>query len=149
MDGIKQISNPSAATRKSVHSSMMQEKPQKKGVLSRNCFDMVDWDAIGDAQALFPEGFLKWISKHVTSFCGAGKMIKIWEVLDNGQCPGCNMENEEARHVLACNNADVISKFSMAMEVLEQWMIEKDTCPELMDCVSKTLAMCDPTTPFE
>lgn len=149
VDGVKQTSDPSAVTHKSACSSMMQEKLQKKGVLSSDCFDMVDWDVIGDAQARFPEGFLLWILKHVTSFCGAGEMMKIWEAWDNSQCPDCNMKNEEARHVLACKNINMISEFSMDMEVLEQRVIEKDTCLELMDCASKTLATQDPTTLFE
>ena len=60
---------------------------------------------------------------------------------DNNKCPACNAANETLRHVLTCPNVEMTDEFAAAVEVLELWMMEKDTCPEIMDCTSTALAM--------
>ena len=55
------------------------------------------------------------------------------------------MENETAQHLLVCNDADMRTEFDEAMEVLEKWMINKETCPDIADCIVSTLAQHTPT----
>lgn len=80
-------------------------------MLCQQCFNLVDWGAINDAQTCCPDGFSLWISKHVTSFCGIGKIMLRWEMWDNNRCPGCDMENEVAQPVLVCDNVKMQSEF--------------------------------------
>ena len=72
-------------------------------------------------------------------------MMFKWNVWDNSRCPGCDMEEETARHLLVCNNVDVRKEFEAAMEVLEKWMFDNDTCPDIADCIVSTLAQHSPT----
>ena len=145
MDGVKQTSDPSAAIQNLVCKEMMQNKLHTKRVLDRECFDLVDWDAIKDAQTCYPNDFSLWISKHVAGFCGVGKMMFRWDMWDNNRCPSCDMEKETAQHMLVCNNVDMQTEFSEAMEVLEKWIFDKKTCPDIADCIVSTLAQHTPT----
>jgi len=127
----------------------MQRKLHKKGVLDSADFNRVDWDATGDAQAHFPDGFSVWISKHVTNCCGAGKTMLTWKMWDHSKCPGCDAEGEVARHVLVCPNQEMEMEFHEALDVLKKWMQDKETCPCVADCMTKSLAKRTPTDPFE
>ena len=140
VDGIKQTTDPAEAIRTSVFREKMQAKLHSSGVLHADHFDLVDWDAIEDAQTFFPSGFSLWISKHVTGFCGVGKMMKYWAQWDDNNCPCCGAECETAQHVLVCNNETMVQEFSEALEVLEHWLIQKDTCPDIADCLVTTMA---------
>ena len=150
MEGIKQTSDPAQAMRRSTYGKMMQKKLHKKGVLDRADFERVDWDAVGDAQAHFLDGFLTWMSKHVTNFCGVGKTMLRWKMWDHSKCPpGCDADNKEAHHILVCPDAEMGQEFCLALDVLEQWMQDKETCPSIVDCVTKSLEKRTPTDPFE
>ena len=123
----------------------MQNKLHSKHMLDSEHFDLVDWDAIDDAQTHYLSGFSLWMSKQVTGFCGVGKMMFKWNMWDNSRCPGCDMEEETARHLLVCNNVDMKTEFEEATEVLEKWMINDETCPDIADCIASALAQHSPT----
>jgi len=55
------------------------------------------------------------------------------------------MEKETAQHALVCNNVDMRTEFSEAIGVLEKWLFDKETCPDIADCIISTLAQHTPT----
>ena len=55
------------------------------------------------------------------------------------------MEEETAWHLPVCNNADMKTELDEATEVLEKWMIDNETCPDIADCVASALAQHSPT----
>ena len=124
---------------------MMRKKLHTKGILSQEYFDLVDWDAIKDAQMYYPNGFSLWIAKHVTGFCGVGKMLFRWGHWTNNHCPCCDMECETSRHILVCRDEEMATEFHNSVEVLELWMMKVDTCPEIADCIVTTIAQHQPS----
>jgi hypothetical protein len=66
-------------------------------------FDLVDWDVIDLAMVGFPEMFRLWASKHMSHFCGVGRMQFICRFWDHSRCPRCQQDNETTEHVILCN----------------------------------------------
>ena len=145
VDGVKQTTDPSDAIRASIFSDMMRNKLHAKNALPAPFFDLVDWDAVEDAQAYYPNGFSLWMSKQVTGFCGVGKMMCRWGHWNTNQCPCCDAEIETAQHILVCTDPEMTDEFRECVEVLETWFIDKDTCPEIADCIITAIARHKPT----
>lgn len=106
----------SKALQASVCHHKVQNELATKGVLIRQHVDSADWDVTKDAQERFPNGFSTWIAKHVTNFCGVGKMMKIWKMWDNSRCQRSDLEVEIAQHALVCPNVDMRNEFGDPMD---------------------------------
>jgi len=72
-----------------------------------------------------------WVTKFESGFCGTGRMMKIWRqrVIDN--CPRCGAANEDTSHILQCTSASEQTVGKKAMQKLEDWLVQKKTCPDL------------------
>ena len=91
----------------------------------------VDWEA--NKQAMESVGLARrhWVTKFESGFCGTGRMMKIWKqrVIDN--CPRCGAANETTTHILRCPAASAYKSWEKSLVSLEDWLVEKKTCPDL------------------
>ena len=101
--------------------------------LTKEGFDLMDWDSIRDLLRSFPELFHMWASKHMSHFCGVGRSMKLWGFWDHDHCLCCNTPNETTLHLLICSHN------LMSMNFIDTWMRANETHPNIRDCIHKAL----------
>jgi hypothetical protein len=111
-------------------------------------FDLVDWDAIDLAIVGFPEMFWLWASKHMSHFCGVGRMQFICRFWDHSRCPRCQQDNETTEHIILCNGHGANQEWTSRVTNLGVWLIEMDTHPSIHHCISESLMQRSPLTSF-
>ena len=50
-------------------------------------------------------------------------------------CPSCAQVNETCLHILICNHASQVDMLMKSVNLLEQWLEEVDTDPDLLKCI--------------
>jgi hypothetical protein len=73
--------------------------------MSMSGFDLADWDAVEMLLVGFPEMFCLWATKHMSHFCGVGRMQFTCGFWDHSQCPRCQEDNEITVHALLCKGS--------------------------------------------
>ena len=107
--------------------------------LSEMAYDMVDWEAIGDALEMESPLFKLWALKQVSKFCGVGKQMHQMGLWSHDHCPCCNALGETTRHLLQCPVLVMQQSWQEGFEALEQWMLAVDMEPNIWKCVIFTL----------
>jgi hypothetical protein len=76
IDGIKCTSDPTKPMMRRIHNDAMQNflAWPDHFRMSMNGFDSVDWDAVERSLESSPEMFCLWAVKHMSHFCGVGRM---------------------------------------------------------------------------
>jgi hypothetical protein len=95
--------------------------------MSTTGFDLVDWDAVEKVMNDFPEMFQLWAAKHMSHFCGTGRMQLICGFWDHSRCPHCQQDNETTMHILFCNGHGANQEWINHVTNLSVWLIEVDT----------------------
>ena len=116
--------------------------------LHHNIFDCIDWDANDDAFSNAPALFSLWATKHISSICSVGMMMKIWKYWDNSACLSCDESVETTHHVVLCPCVECMLAWDEALAGLEAWMVEVDTDPKILHCICQTLQSRDPSHLF-
>ena len=136
-------SNPADAIchhifRLSLHDHLAKEKPGQPPKLLSALFDHMDWAANGDALRGYPPLFQLWATKHISSFCGMKRMMKLWGLAASDTCPSCECM-ERAQHVPICPHSDCNVVWQEAINGLAVWFDLSHTNPEIQDCICSTL----------
>ena len=126
----------------------LQEWLHKCNRLHRDIFDCVDWDANDDAFSNAPTLFSLWATKHISSICGVGKMMKIWKYWDDSACLSCDESVETTHHVMLCPCVEHMLAWDEAIAGLEAWMVEVNMDPKILHCICWTLQSRDPSHLF-
>jgi hypothetical protein len=50
-------------------------------------------------------------------------------------CPSCAVEKETCSHILACKDVGRVEMFIKSIDLLDHWLDEVDTDPELRMCI--------------
>ena len=139
--GVKQSGDPAAAIRRCVFGADLRDKLDKDKILGATFFERVDWDAVEDAFATFPTLYRLWASKHVSGFCGVGKMMMHWRFWDHNKCPCCEQETvvETKEHLIECPDPRCADTWESSMDGLELWMDSVGTHPDIASCIMDTL----------
>lgn len=119
----------------------------KKGRFSHDTGN-IDWSATGSAMRSLPLGKRRWISKHVSGFCGTGKMMLKWKKREADHCPRCNASHEDHIHICKCTGAT--SLWDQALSQLAQYLVQLETLPQLAEIIiSRSRAWRSDTAPEE
>lgn len=145
VQGIKITSDPGPAIRKLIFGRELKAHLIKKGRLTSEGFELIDWEAIGDASKNLPALYRLWVTKHVSGFCGVGKMMKLWKFWEHNKCPCCQEENETTLHLIYCEDEGMIMTWQDSLEDLDTWLVEEKTAPKIAECIRKTLTPREPT----
>ena len=78
----------------------------------------INWDACHQSITSLPFGKRRWLVKHVTGFCGVGKMELLRGNQDHDECPRCGL-SEDAPHVVHCKGEGTEFTFTLALHNLE------------------------------
>jgi hypothetical protein len=149
VDGTKITSDPAAMVRKSIFGKQLQSHLHERNILHSDAFQDIDWDAIESAMAHCPPLYRLWVSKHVSGFFANGKMMKHWGFWDNQKCPCCHHIKEDKEHLLICPAPSCMEKWAASVQGLHEWLLEVDTAPDIVHCITNTLAARKLTQSFQ
>ena len=88
--------------------------------------------------------FRLWALKHVSHYCSVGHMQIWWRFWDHDCCPCCQQEDETTTHLLICPHTGMTSTWLSNVTLLQQWLEEVDTHPDITLCFVQTLETRNP-----
>ena len=92
--------------------------------------------------------FRMWALKHVSRYCPVGHMELHWWFWDHARCPCCQQDNEMTTHLLTCPHTGMTSTWLSNVTLLQQWLEDCDTHPDIVFCLIKTLETHNPEQLF-
>jgi hypothetical protein len=102
-------------------------------IMYTNVFDLVDWEMVHKTLHNVPKLFQQWASKQVMGIAGTME----WDRSEQKKCPSCMQEQDTCAHVLACNHAGRVETLRHTIDIMENWMNESETDPDLLDCIAE------------
>jgi hypothetical protein len=98
----------------------------------------IDWPIIHSALSSLPFGKKRWLIKHLTGFCGVGKMMHRWGK-GTSHCPRCDRIQEDTLHVIVCPAPRAKTVWELSIQALSQWMLDNKTLPPLRTFIIQAL----------
>ena len=92
--------------------------------------------------------FRMWASKHVSCYCLVGHMQLRWCFWDHACCPCCQQDDETTTHLLTCPHTGMTTTWLSNVTLLQQWLEDCDTHPDIVFCLIKTLETHNPKQLF-
>ncbi len=105
--------------------------------LFTEAFDEVDWPQVHwTLNKEVPRLFKVWACKQVMNIAATNKNLR-WRHRhgQSNKCPCCNINVATAEHILLRPEEGRIEAFRLATTVLERWLDEADTDPDLADSI--------------
>lgn len=93
--------------------------------------DAIDWTATADVMNALPRPRRIWVAKHVSGFCGTGKMMQRWKKRPSAACPRCGTECEDATHVWRCPEKEATAVWKTGLGRVDTWMRKEKTQPDI------------------
>ena len=97
-------------------------------------FDSVDWEMVHEALNRVPRMFQMWACKQVMNIAPTNGN-RPWEPDLCPLCPSCSQFRETCAHILLCNHSGRVETLMHSIDLLEQWLVEVDTDPDLRECL--------------
>lgn len=104
-------------------------------VLNGEQFDLVAWKYVHAALEEVPRCFQLWACKQVLNIAGTNGLRARWTEGLSKRCPSCRRRTETSAHVLFCNEAGRVETLLHTIDLLEDWLEESDTDPDLLRCL--------------
>ena len=101
--------------------------------------ELIDWKANKKAMGQESHGKRRWLCKHLSGHCAVGRQLKRRHWQKHSNCPRCNAEDENTKHVLQCPDVRADNKWRTALDALDVWMVNTHTNPHLMDAILSRL----------
>ena len=89
----------------------------------------------------------RWATKQFSGNCGIGETMEKWGYQEDSDCPLCG-QVETVAHVLQCQDGRAKVQWEKSITKLEQWLIKKDTLPELTDIIMLRITKWRNTSPY-
>lgn len=90
----------------------------------------------------------QWVTKHVSGFCGTGKMMHRWKKRESAKCPRCD-QDEDAEHVWICQGSGANEVWDQSISNLREWLKEQKTNPILTEALCTGLSAWRYTRPSD
>jgi hypothetical protein len=107
----------------------------KKSKLSNHTESYIDWTASAKSQKNIPKCRQQWLSKWITGFCGTSVKLKLYKYQSHSKYPSCETDNEDTNHILRRPQNDAHTLCDHSLLDLEQWMIQNNGHPELIEII--------------
>ena len=114
-----------------VHDRDIEEFLIRKGTIDKETYRCIDWSANGTAMKALSFYERTWVTKHVSGFCGCGKMMVRCKKWDSPACPRCGDCVEDNWHVLWCDETIARSIRHGLTQKVDTWLRENNTHPAL------------------
>ncbi len=119
-----------------VHKQLARSRFRKADILFAHQFDKVDWESVHTALCRVPRMFQIWACKQVMDIAPANGN-RPWERLLCPLCPSCAQVLETCSHILYFNHAGRVDILMKSIELLESWLVDVETDPDLWDSIVK------------
>jgi hypothetical protein len=96
-------------------------------------FDTINWEMVHTTLCRALRMFQIWACKQVMDI-GPANGNRPWEQNLCPLCPNCAHVNKTCLHILFCNYAGWVDALMTSVNLLEQWLEEVDTDPDLLEC---------------
>ncbi len=102
-----------------------------------DAFDEVDWSQVHRTlNEEVPRLFQVWVCKQVMNLAATNKNLRRrhrdgW----SNKCPCCTLHVETAEYVILCPEEEHVEVFMRSSELLEWWLYDVNTDPELAECI--------------
>jgi hypothetical protein len=113
------------------HRQIAKEAFHSLGILLAHAFDYVDWEMVYDTLRSVPRLFQVWTCKQVM---GIARTME-WDRSIVRHCPSCTVERDTCSHVILCNHEGRVETLKHTLELVEEWLTEAETDPDLLDCI--------------
>jgi hypothetical protein len=117
-----------------VHDPIIKDYRTNKVDISSDSFYLVDWEVVGTAMQESKRARRVFISKHLSSMCGIGKLMLHWKEWEHDLCPRCSSP-EDSSHVWICQGFDANDIWESSLLHLTQWLHKVDTHPDLIEVI--------------
>jgi hypothetical protein len=92
-----------------------------------------------------PKLFQQWACKQVMGIAGTME----WDKAERKKCPSCMQARDTCAHVLFCDHAGRVETLKHIIDLMEEWLCEGDTNPNLLDCIAEYAYVCGVCTMVE
>jgi hypothetical protein len=94
----------------------------KRGIVDTKDFNLVFWDGLRWALQTCPKSFQRWVTKHVSHFCGTNRQLSKMDSTVKNICMCCNKSDESTSHITRCRNKGRVQMFNQSTQDLLDWM---------------------------
>jgi hypothetical protein len=115
------------------HHTLAKTSFHSLNILDPTAFDKVDWEMVYQTLHEVPQMFQQWACKQVMSIAGTME----WDESVVRKCPSCLQKRDTCAHVLFCEHAGRVATLHHRVDLLEAWMEESGTDPDLLDCIAE------------
>jgi hypothetical protein len=102
-------------------------------ILYNQEFDYVDWEMVCKKLRDVHQLFQLWACKQVMGIAGTME----WDKTTVQKCPSCVSARDTCKHVLFCLHEGRVKMLIHALNLMEEWLEEAETEPELLDCITE------------
>jgi len=95
----------------------------------------IDWALLGSALCSCPPTYSMWLSKFASGHSTIGTTMAQWKKWDTL----CQTTDETTCHVLQCWDPAQTSKWKQTIDKLQSWLVQMDTNPNIIYCLTHTL----------
>jgi hypothetical protein len=115
------------------HCTLAKTSFHKIKILNPTAFDKVDWEMVYQTLHKVPRMFQQWVCKQVMGIAGTME----WDKSVTQKCPSCMQHRDTCAHVLFCEHAGRVATMHHTVDLLEGWLEESGTEPDLLDCIAE------------
>jgi len=101
---------------------------------------LIHWDAIEKATLELPHFRQIWATKFVSGFCGVAEKMNERQQWESNLCPLCQVNSENAMHVVKCKDHRAIQKYEKLLQQLHAWLDAQMTHPDIIITIITTLS---------
>ncbi len=80
-----------------------------------------------------PRLFQLWACKQVMGVAG----MMEWDKTVVRNCPSCMVARDTCAHVLFCCHQGRVETLRHTLDLMEEWLEEAETDPDLLDCIAE------------
>ena len=118
-----------------IHRLLAREMMSFGKVLAAEQFDLIEWEHVLTALHEVLCLFQLWACKQVLGIAATNVLRSRWTEGLDPRCLSCKCRMEICEHVLYCNEAGCVVTLLLTIEIVQGWIQESGTDPELQFCM--------------
>ena len=84
---------------------------------------------MGKAMGVFPITYRRWITKHVSGFCGCNEHLSKYTPGLENVCKACGCPHETTAHTTVCDHPERTRLYKYSVDAISTWMKNNKTAP--------------------
>ena len=146
LEGKKMTGSPRAAIGRHWGEKVARRFFHEKHLLNKYEFHLVAWDEVENAMSNFSDGFRRFVTKHVSKFCGTNRQLSWIDDSVSNICPSCGRLDESSKHITCCTDPGRQKMLAYSIDSITKWMGSTGAPFELVGMVRVYLTSQDTKT---